>query len=390
MRSSTQAVLPKLEIYDDLAQVGLNLLRFAFALVVMFAHLSQPLFQTAWPDLTRYALMAVGGFFVLSGYAIKAITQHAEVFDATAFLIDRASRLLSVSLFALVLTMAADTASAWLAPTFYATHFGPSLSEPLIRIFANVFLVSQLYGQDISPFSNSPFWSLSYEAGFYVIWAALMHWRLTGGSVLWLLAAVIFYGPNVLFMLPFWLLGALLFKLGRWRGLPRTILSLSATGLALLFMAIRLTAVGARGLEIIDESLKGAIESFFSCLSINAGRVKISMVLAAVKIFMILIPALHFADCFSQRCAVPAFVAKTARRLRDLTFPLYLVHFPLLVLASAGKWFRPESGFEITILVLFLLIAANVVATVADSIKIWIRGALQNSVAKLNEVQQSM
>ena len=382
MGNAASAISPSQQIDDDWAKVGLNSLRFAFALVVVLAHLSQPLFQTSWPDLTRYALMAVGGFFVLSGYTIKAVTPSPEGFDVVAFLIDRASRLLSVSLFALVLTMAADTASAWLAPAFYADHFGASLSEPLIRIFANVFLVSQLYGQDIAPFSNSPFWSLSYEAGFYVIWAALMHWRLGGGSVVWLLAAVVFYGPNVLFMLPFWLLGTVLFQLGRLKPWPRTLLSLGVMALVLLFMGLRFTAAGAHGMDLMDESLKGAIESFFSSLGISAGRVRISIILAAVKIFLLLIPVLHLADRVSRKYAVPALLAKVARRLRDVTFPLYLVHFPLLVLASSGKWFNPRSGLEICILVMVLLIAANVVATVADSFKFWMRGSLRHALLK--------
>lgn len=278
----------------DWSRASLDLMRFTLALVVVLGHLTQSIFQTKWMDLTTHAHMAVGGFFVLSGYTIRAVTQRTRQFDVFSFCTDRASRLLSVSIFALVLTIFADLATSKIDPVFYAANFGSSMDMPILRILVNLFLVSQVWGQDVAPFSNSPFWSLSYEAGFYAIWAAFLYRTRAKGSVIFLLLIALCLGPNILFMLPLWLLGVLLFDVGRSAPEKRNLFSLAI----MIAMAGLLGLVAARHTGTID-FMKGlvpitqsGINGLFEFIQVDTARIAVSVIAGAIISFLILVPGL--------------------------------------------------------------------------------------------------
>src|SRR5262249_47177139 len=140
----------------------LDLTRFALALVVAGTHLTLAAFQDRLPDLRSFALIAVGGFFLLSGYTIRYITQRTrDAAGVRRYLVERAARLLSVSLPALAFTAACDACAVAVAPAWYASYFGQNADRPWLRLAINAVLFSQPYGHDISPLSNDPFWSLS-------------------------------------------------------------------------------------------------------------------------------------------------------------------------------------------------------------------------------------
>jgi peptidoglycan/LPS O-acetylase OafA/YrhL len=190
--------------------VSLDLMRFSLATIVVLGHLTQPAFQNAWPNLTGVAVASVGGFFVLSGYTIRSFTPSAAAFDVRRFFVDRATRLLSLTLIALVATLALDAYSSAVAPAWYGRNWGAHADHPVLRIAANALLVNEVWGIDVSPLSNSPFWSLGYEAGFYAIWGALLFCRRTGRALVIPVAVALLYGPDVIAMLPFWLAGVLI------------------------------------------------------------------------------------------------------------------------------------------------------------------------------------
>jgi peptidoglycan/LPS O-acetylase OafA/YrhL len=320
--------------------------------------------------------MSVGGFFVLSGYTIRAVCNRMDGFNARQFLIDRASRLLSVSIIALLLTIVADNISYRIAPGYYLSNFGNSMGEPTLSLLANLFLFSQPYGLNISPLSNSPFWSLSYEAGFYIIWAAYMYWKRSGGSVNWLLAAMICYGPNILFMMPFWILGAWLFDTEKLGARTRGILAASITAMFVIFCAL---FFGIGQAEIISDgktivaSCNASINWVFNAMGIGTGKVSLSAMFASVLVFCLLTPVLYVSDRTSKSIPPPRSMLKISASLGNLTFPLYLMHFPLLVLAKSAKLFDPNSTIEKIYLISLLVIAAHVCAKFSDQLKTVLR-----------------
>jgi len=358
---------------------GLDFLRFALALTVTVGHLSQHYFQATWPNLDAFSAYAVGGFFVLSGYTIRAITQRSDGFAVDLFLTDRASRLLSVSVLALLLTIVADVMSYWMAPSFYTSQFGQTTSMPFTRIVLNLLLVSQLYGQDVSPFSNSPFWSLSYEAGFYAIWAAWMYWRRAGGSVLVLGVTLIFFGPNIVALLPFWLLGVLLYDIGRMSVQARRRVVILACLLGLL-AGIAFSFYGTLSLDAVKYvkvCLKEAIAMLFGLMQLDSARVTVGIMAGAISFFCVLIPVLFFADRLSVEYAVPKSVSALARRLGELTFPLYLIHFPLLVLARASNLLDFDTNFVKVGLVMVLVFMADACVPMTTKLKDWMRSKMR-------------
>src|SRR6478609_5001320 len=89
----------------------LDIARFVLALSVALGHWTQGYFQETWPDLTNGAIAAVGGFFVLSGYTIRLLTPAEQSFSGVNFFVERLSRLWSVALPALLLTVVLDLIS---------------------------------------------------------------------------------------------------------------------------------------------------------------------------------------------------------------------------------------------------------------------------------------
>ena len=190
----------------------LDMTRFTLAISVAVGHWTQGYFQETWPDLTNLAIAAVGGFFVLSGYTIRLLTPAEQSFSAASFFVERLSRLWSVALPALLLTIVLDLTSFSVGRQYYMQSWGTFTTHPFFRIAVNVGFISQCWGWDIKPFSNSPFWSLSYEAGFYLLYGlfrGLQDWRRWAA----LFAVALVLGPNILLMLLVWLSGVALYDL---------------------------------------------------------------------------------------------------------------------------------------------------------------------------------
>jgi len=148
-------------------------------------------------------------FFVLSGYVIafSAERKHGTLGD---YAVARLSRLWSVVLPALILTGAID---------FLVRHLmdsnGLSLGDdsPYNYVLSGLF-ANQIWLLTVFPGSNSPFWSLSFEAFYYIFFAAVHYLQ---GKMRWLTAAVILVvaGPKITVLLPLWLLGVLAYHIGR-------------------------------------------------------------------------------------------------------------------------------------------------------------------------------
>ena len=179
--------------------VTLDLIRFFLAAAVAIGYMSQQYFQENWPDMTRMGIFSVGGFFILSGFTIRSFTDH-DSFNIRQFFVDRPPRLLSITLISLVLTVLLDRYAAGVAPEWCDWNWRQLTDNPVMRLAANTFLLNQRWGKEISPLSNSPFWSLGYEAGFCVISDALLYSRRSRKTMLLpiVIASVYGYGPRIL------------------------------------------------------------------------------------------------------------------------------------------------------------------------------------------------
>ena len=320
----------------DSISVVLDISRVCLALVVAGAHWTQGYFQHDWPDLTIVGVAAVGGFFVLSGYTIRMIYPDGHSFDESRYYVDRLSRLWSVVLPALLATVCLDAVSYYAAPDFYMSHWGGEVDHPLFRLTANIGFFGQLWGYSIYPFSNSPFWSLGYEAAFYLMYGLYLSRRY---MLLGLTALLL--GPNILFMAVIWIGGAVLFDVFSAKGKvgPFVRAMLAALALAVLgYVALNLNEVAELTRQIIDV--------FFGALHVDPARVSVSLVLPSVAALAAFALVFWVLGMIGPKLELPDRLKRIARTVGDATFPIYLFHFPMFVCVAALGLYDETSTFQ--------------------------------------------
>ena len=124
-------------------------------------------------QLVAHGYMAVDFFFVLSGFVIRFVTlNRAET--GRAYALDRASRLYSVVLPALMLTVGLEAAALWLAPAAYHRVSTPYLWHDVPgQLLGSLTFTSGWWGVGLPPLSNGAFWSLTFEAVYYALYGFL-------------------------------------------------------------------------------------------------------------------------------------------------------------------------------------------------------------------------
>ena len=298
--------------------IYLDALRFVAALMVFLAHASQPhLGAIPLGVLGQFGHNAVVVFFVLSGFVICHAVHHRDR-EIESFIINRLARLWSVAVPALLLTLVLDTLGGIIAPERYMKF---ASEAPVTALISNLFFINQLWFLDLSPLSNSPFWSLGFEAWYYIFFAAayfLRGWIRIAATGLALGAM----GPKILIMLPVWLCGAALY---RTRPTPSgrlgAALFFGAVAVYLLYRWSNVSQPLSRGLLGLLPELHFGMAAYFPS-----------------DYFVALLVAANFIgfQMMEHRLAsVFATVEKSVRFAASFTFSLYLFHFPLLLFAGA-------------------------------------------------------
>lgn len=202
------------------ASLYLDLLRFLAAFVVFVQHFSWEHFSGGllW-QIGPYGAQAVIVFFVLSGYVIGYVTGRPGT-NARGYALDRAARLYSVVLPALLLTFVLDAIGRHLSPELYSGGWVNS-SEPLVSQFLrNGLFLNQIWFIDTHPGTNVPYWSMGYEPWYYLIFGLVLFLPRRWGACA-ALAAMAIVGPRVVAMFGCWLFGFAAYRLSA-RGWPRS------------------------------------------------------------------------------------------------------------------------------------------------------------------------
>ena len=359
----------------EAASFLLDLIRFSAAILVVIAHIGHDEISTGFHDRQILGQIAVPIFFVLSGFVIRFVTRTRES-TLRIFFIDRAARMYSVMLPAMALTLVISVAARQLQPQFYARYFGAFDDHPLVRILLNLSFLSQSWGHTTIPFINLPFWSLSYECLYYVGYGLIFYLR--GGRRvlalgLWALAA----GPQVLFLFPIWYLGCWIYDLYHAQKASRCGNLIRACSLLYLLFALLLFACGKPILFVGPaqaEATFSALTNPLTLLHLSTGRATLMAVGTGTLAALVMLPALLLSDMI--RLAPRNRWVRRFRHLADGTFCIYLMHYPLMVLATALRLYRPGQralniGVSVVLCALLILLAKPL-----DRLKVSLRGGL--------------
>jgi peptidoglycan/LPS O-acetylase OafA/YrhL len=356
------------------ASLLLDVIRFAAALAVVVGHLNDPPLRAALPGLRISGEYAVPVFFVLSGFVIQYISRR-KLRTLREFFVDRASRIYSVALPAMGLTLAAAGLACLVDRNFYLGNFGEVSNHLFVRAAANLLFVSQSWGHNTIPLLNIPFWSLAYECMYYIAFGLIVYLsgvRRVCALLLWLLLA----GPQILFLLPIWWLGCWVYDAYyRLRGTRAARILLGAAALWCV-LALGGLAFGRDSLALAPFRAVRAFGSIPHPLTLLHLRpVRATMLffgtglLAAAMMLVLLLAA----DLASLR--KDTTWARRTRFVAGGTYAIYLMHYPLLVLATVFHLLRPGNfllNLSTAAAICALLI---VVAAWTDSLKDWMRGA---------------
>lgn len=338
--------------------VYLDAFRYIAALTVLISHFAYERFTEGRYIIVRELNLgsdAVVLFFVLSGLVI-AFTASTKDAAPRRYLFNRATRIVSVALPALVLTFALDRIGASLNPAAYdgLWYAERSLFE---MAFFGLSFSSEWQIPGIRLGSNGPFWSLSYEVAYYLIFAAAIF--MSGAVRIVTLALLAFLvGLRVLLLLPVWLVGVAL-----WQFLKRDRIAVSR-GLAVsmivpppLLYAVLLGLGAPAAMFAATAALFGVdpqlLRAFLGFSDEFAWNFLIGL-LAAVHLLGV---AAYLRD---RTEAATSGISAAIRWLAGASFSIYLVHYPVLQFLDAvlpeapGALSRDAVLLSLTLVICFL------------------------------------
>jgi peptidoglycan/LPS O-acetylase OafA/YrhL len=290
----------------------LDLARLCAALAVVAAHFGyfhilDDAQVAAIPDFGREAVIA---FFVLSGFVIAYSARHKHR-NLADYAIARAARLYSV---ALPLLLAAFVLAMLIQLRPGATvEVGYQLQKPWLYLPFHLAFLGDAWSLAERPPWMLPYWSLDYEAWYYVLFG-LFHFNR--GRRRWLAVGLVLalVGPRLWLLLPIWLSGVALY---RWQGrhvLPR--------GLARAGWVLSVVLVLLWGWLDPEPWLRGVANSLWPFPGIRMGSA--DRVLADYPVALLVL--LNFACARHAGFEALLRFARPIRFLSAHTFTLYLSH----------------------------------------------------------------
>lgn len=345
----------------------LDIVRFLAALSVFLSHIASWPFteRLNWHGINAYGDVGVIIFFVLSGYVIAYVVSTREQ-NASEYFAARIARLYSVVLIALILTFTMDSFGQLLNPSFYEIH--KVLWKPVTwsgylasALFVNEYQAFGFHG--ISPGTNGPFWSLSFEATYYWIAGLFLFFRKWVAIPVSILIFSI-AGKAITVLLPIWLLGYGLYHLNSLTRIPRTL----ARALFLI------SGFAIIAMPIITNYLP--IGSFGFRVPWGRGQWDINIADDYMTASVFGIHLLVARDAIGELTINRRSIQKFIRQLGLVTFPLYLLHYPAISLVSAISPWPRSSGLTVIAITLFVTFLVLVTTPVCESFKHAIRNRL--------------
>lgn len=339
-----RGLTPAFSLYLDAARV-------VAAICVVFDHFLSsevlPAGLRSWvPDIGREAVMV---FFVLSGYLIASSTARGGA-TLSDFLVARSARIYSVALPLLLLAFLIDGIAIQFHPDAYPHLY--QYRDFHLYIPLHLAFLGEAWTLAERPASIGPYWSLSFEFWYYLLFAACHFYR---GRQRCLLIGAIFLvvGYEHAILLPVWASGVLLFHCRTQKHWPDW---LARGGFFASFVLLTLTKL--TGLDITLWHLGREVWPWPSLPQGSADQF-------LYDYWTALLVLLNFHCARQLRFDALLRIGTAVRGLSGYTYTLYLVH--MLVLHTwVRNWPYDNTPGEFLGLCSAIALATYVIGTVTE------------------------
>ncbi len=332
--------------------VLLDVLRISAALVVFVLHSYYEWFPEARPknnelDLSHTAVVV---FFVLSGYVI-AYTTTSNDRGPAQYAVARLSRLFSIVIPALIITAIVELFLKLHQPLL---HLQYSRDHTIVRYIICSLFLNELWFSSSAPLMNVPLWSLSFEFWYYTIFGCWFYSRQKSWTLLLPILACFVAGPKILVLMPVWFFGYLAYRL------PLPVLKIPIL-LVLLVVCITTTVfivakMPAYPAVIGTKPLLWASQFFTDWL---AG--------IGIASFLWLLPLLNY---FKVEKKFLVYM----RKIGDFTFPLYVLHLPLIILCKSTLVYQFNNVTQLLLVIFTVLSLAILLGILFEKQRfLWVR-----------------
>ena len=367
------------------ASVLLDVVRFAAALAVLLAHLVFFSTRTGMiPD--EIGNQSVCVFFVLSGFVIRFVSESRES-TLRAYLIDRAARIYSVVLPALVFTVVAEGVCVLFFPSGYGV-IGKSHAwhNVVPHLLTSVTFTFGYWDYGETPLSNGALWSLSFEVVYYILYGLLRYTK----SLRWVLVPLILLlvGPSISALFLVWLLGALLFD--GFVSLRRKANGVSVA--AVIFFVVMTTLLALRHpimhlIKAFNSTARVTIVSryvastalgqrwFHGAEIAWLSRLSVSFFFVGLALSAVLLLLMVVLERKVKE--VSPGMTRAVRYVADSTFALYCFHTPMMVLIFSVDGHKATTWWGTIAATVGTIAFSIAIARPLDSLKVRMRGWLR-------------
>ena len=345
----------------------LDIVRFFAAVAVFLAHLASYPFTNGlfWRPVGAFGDVAVIIFFVLSGYVIAYVTSTREK-TISQYASARIARIYSVVLIALLLTLVFDNIGKSLNPEFYSIQEVMRKPQSIVGYISSIFFVNeyQIFKfNGISPGSNGPYWSLSFEITYYLIVGLFL---FTKRAIAFPITIIVLFlsGRTIAALLPIWILGYLLYFVSL-KSINRKILYFG-----FVFSVFLIAITPHLAIRLPEDNFgfyfpwgrgpfnRDLIEDYLSALFFAVNILCVREILKGTGLK-------------NNRN-----IERLIRWLGALTFPLYLIHFPVLAFfASISPWAK-ETWSNVVFISIFTFFLVIIITPISDIFKVKIKKKL--------------
>lgn len=349
----------------------LDLVRGLAALAVVIGHAAQiGTYTGPFPFGMFFQKNAVVVFFVLSGMVIAASVDRDRR-NLGDFALARISRIVPVAWAAIAVSLAVSALATTLpGPLQFAGDVDWANPGEILRA---MFFLSESWTTAFPP--NSPYWSLSYEVWFYTLFAAATY--LTGAARwAWLALLAAVAGPNILLLMPVWLVGVALVRLPAARRVPLGwSWLLVALAIAALFIAPRYAMDGFR---LLRPAAPWGLGSSLYVLTDLALGISLAAGFAGLKTVV---------DRGAARgLTLPAWSEPAIRWAANMSFSLYLLHWPLLKLAHMAGLTAGKNPLAFAALMAGVVAISGAFARVTEHKRHVVRGWIERAVGRQPQI----